>query len=758
MYDPKPATQAWQRRHDHGAINQAFTRFLGIQERDQQLLVRYCWVFIAGGERFAEIFDAYLLVHSGTAEIINGFQAHGGDLAGLVRAQLQHLRDFLSSDISDVSADHLARIGDVHFRVGIEPAWVMGAYLLYWDHLHAIVLSNRDIDDADRAVLADAVSKLLFRDMGLMLQGYWDAAMDALQREKTTLDNLQQQVTNLLANLPQVLWSVDVISNRPLYISPTGSKIFNAEVEMPIPCLTWTVPEDRQSVQRAWEQALAGRQVTVESRVVEPGSGERRWYRRVFQPFTDDTGRVVRVDGFMEDATEHKIATERLHALATTDSLTGLHNRALFMDRFGQAIASARRSGSARHVALLLMDLDHFKEINDTLGHPTGDRVLCMVADRLRASLRDADTVARLGGDEFAVLLPDVADGRAMAELVARKINGCFTKPFVYGDQEMYLDVGIGIALYPEHGDDVDSLMSRADVAMYSAKHRDIGFSFYDAVSDVHSAQRLQLSADLRPALEQGDFVLHYQPKVDLRTGSVNGAEVLVRWRHGQLGMIGPDQFIPLAERNGTISPLTEYVIAGALRECQTWRNLGYRMRVAVNVAGRTFHQANLAERIAALIGAAGAVPDCLEIEITENVLMADIERGASVLKRLSEMGVNIAIDDFGTGHSSLAYLKKLPLRTLKIDKSFVSNMTNDDNDAVIVRSTIDLAHNLGYVVVAEGVENQDTADLLAILGCDAMQGFHISHPLDAAAMGAWLARCPYDVACGSSSPSPSPR
>ncbi|MHB8454538.1 MAG: EAL domain-containing protein [Acidiferrobacterales bacterium] len=739
MRGPKPAAQIWQRSYDQRTINQVFTRFLGIGEPDQELLQRYRTVFLTGSDQFAEVFYAYLLSYPGTAEIIRAYQTNGGEIPGLVRSQLEHLWNFLSADISDASVERLSVIGGIHFRAGIEPVWTIGAYRLYWDHLHSAAASSLSIDDDDRLALRDAVSKLLFRELGLMLEGYWDAAMNALQCEKSALFERQEQVTSLLSNLPQVLWSSDVINNRLLYVSPASSRICDKEIGNLIPCLAWTLPEDRENVLRAWDQAVAGNQVVVESRMEEPGSGEQRWFRRMFYPFSDETGRVIRVDGVMEDATESRLTTERLHIMATTDSLTGLHNRALFMDRLSHAIASAKRNGPGRVVGLLLMDLDHFKEINDTLGHPTGDRVLCLVADRLRASLRGADTVARLGGDEFAVLLPDVSDARATTELVARKVLACFSRPFVHGDQEMYLDAGIGIALYPDHGDDLDSLMSRADVAMYSAKHGDVGFAFYDAVNDAHSAQRLQLSVELRSAIEQDEFVLYYQPKIDLRTGRVDGVEALVRWRHGELGLLEPDRFIPQAERNGTITSLTDRVIAQAMRQCQVWRNQGHPMRVAVNVAGRTFHQANLADRIAVLINEAGAGPECLEIEITENVLMADIERGAGNLQRLSEMGVIIAIDDFGTGHSSLAYLKKLPLHTLKIDKSFVLNMTNDDNDAVIVRSTIDLAHNLGYIVVAEGVEDQDTWDLLVILGCDVIQGFHASPPLDAAGMSDWL-------------------
>jgi diguanylate cyclase (GGDEF)-like protein len=552
------------------------------------------------------------------------------------------------------------------------------------------------------------------------------------------VEELQHHVTSLLSNLPQILWSVDVVNNKPLYVSPTTRRICELDIEMPIPCLSWTIPEDRETVQRAWRQALDGEQVEVESRVRAPGQ-PLRWFRRVFLPSTDASGRVVRIDGLMEDATDTRLAIERLHELATTDSLTGLHNRALFKDRLEQAIASARRDTRERRVVLMLMDLDHFKEINDTLGHPVGDAVLRQVSERLRQELRESDTLARLGGDEFGILLPEADDGRAMAERVARNVLDCFSKPFRHGDQELYLGVGIGIALFPDHGDDVDTLLSRADVAMYSAKHQDTPFVLYDAARDPHTPQRLQLVAELRRAIDRGEFLLRYQPQVDLRHRCVVGVEALIRWNHPHLGLLLPEQFLSTAERTGLINPITDWVLGEAMRQGCTWQRNGLPLRVAVNLASRNFQQPDLVGKIEQAIRHSGATIDCLEIEITENALLTDIERAAAVLQRLHDMRVTVSIDDYGTGYSSLAYLKKLPLTTLKIDQSFVHDMARDDNDAVIVRSTIDLAHNLGYRVVAEGVEDAEVRDLLEILGCDCIQGNFVSAPCDATQFESWL-------------------
>ena len=385
-------------------------------------------------------------------------------------------------------------------------------------------------------------------------------------------------------------------------------------------------------------------------------------------------------------------------------------------------------------VALILLDLDHFKEINDTLGHPAGDEVLRQVGKRLSSLLRESDTLARLGGDEFAVLLPEVRNGQEAAQKVVQTILDSFIEPFWYQNNELYLGAGIGISLFPDNGEDANALMSRADVAMYSAKHKDIGYLFYDPKTDPHTQERLQLNSDLRHALERDEFVLYYQPQINIRTGRIIGVEALIRWQHPELGLLLPDEFIPFAERSGLIHPLTDWVIVTALRQCRKWQLAGHNLRIAVNVSARSFQDRKLVARLEELLNAGETCLPAghIEIEITENILMSDIEHGAVVLQQLRELGVSVAIDDFGTGYSSLAYLKKLPIHSMKVDKSFVMNMAEDESDTAIVLSTIDLAHNLGFSIVAEGVENQGTLDILNKLGCDYAQGFHISHPLPA--------------------------
>ncbi|MGH2735602.1 MAG: putative bifunctional diguanylate cyclase/phosphodiesterase [Actinomycetota bacterium] len=422
---------------------------------------------------------------------------------------------------------------------------------------------------------------------------------------------------------------------------------------------------------------------------------------------------------------------------ALHDALTGLPNRTLFRDRLEQAIRNGREKSSA--FAVMIMDLNHFKEVNDTLGHHNGDLLLQEIARRLASVLDPADTVARLSGDEFAILLPEARDRQSAAQ-VARRLVGSLTEPFVL--QEVCLEVGasIGIACYPENGTDANLLLQRADVAMYLAKdsHRD--FEFYSEQRDQYSAGRLALAAELRRALDNKELFLQYQPKAELGSGRVVGAEALVRWIHPVEGFMPPDEFIPLAERTGLIGPLTLYVLNSAIGQCREWLDKGLDLRVAVNLSVRNLLDLDLPRDIGGLLTKWGVSPDRLVLEITESTIMADPVRALEVVNELQRMGLSLAIDDFGTGYSSLAYLKRLPVEEIKIDRSFVMSMMADDNDAVIVRSTVDLGRNLGLRVVAEGVETAEMWDSLAELGCDIAQGYYLSRPLKPAEFETWLA------------------
>jgi len=446
----------------------------------------------------------------------------------------------------------------------------------------------------------------------------------------------------------------------------------------------------------------------------------------------------------LRDVSERRQLERALTRQAFTDQLTGLPNRALLHDRTQQAIRLAGRQGLT--AALLLLDLDRFKEVNDTLGHHHGDLLLQQVAERLQGSLRDSDTAARLGGDEFAVLLPQITSVQA-ATAVADKLRAAIEAPFAVDGLTLDVDASIGVAAYPDHATDANQLLQRADVAMYAAKATHAGYTVYDPTLDQHNPRRLGLLGQLRRALAAGELVVHYQPKADARSARILGVEALVRWQHPEHGLLGPGEFIPLAETTGLIRPLTSYVLQVALRQCRTWLDAGRDLSVAVNLSTRCLLDLTLPDQITQLLENTAVAPERLVLEITESAIMTDPTRALEILNRLHTLGVRLAIDDFGTGYSSMAYLKSLPVDELKVDRSFVKHLRDNQNDAVIVRSTVDLGHNLGLQVVAEGVEDQATWQELATLGCDTVQGYYLAKPMPAAELATWLATQPQPVA-----------
>ncbi len=446
-------------------------------------------------------------------------------------------------------------------------------------------------------------------------------------------------------------------------------------------------------------------------------------------------GALILATVFMKRQDEHNAA---LMHQALHDELTGLPNRNLLYDRLQQAIYLGRRA--RKSVALLVMDLDRFKEVNDALGHQSGDLLLKQISKRLREALREFDTVARLGGDEFAVLLS--GGNVQQATQLANKVIQLLDPVYNINGIDIDAKASIGIAVYPDHGENAEDLIRRADVAMYQAKQQGIGFTVYAAESDPQSLRRLTLHGDLRQAIENDvGLTLHYQPEVDLASGLVIGVEALLRWNHPQKGFIPPDEFIPLAEKSGLIAVLTELVLNKAFHQYNTWRRAGIRLNVSINLSARNLHDTRLPAHIGQLLGAWNIPPDDIYLEITESAMMTDPVKAKRILTEFDAMGLGLAIDDFGTGYSSLSYLKQLPVSIIKIDKSFVMDMTQDEDDASIVRATIDLAHNLGLKVVAEGVENKETLSVLQSHGCDFLQGYYISKPVPPDELVRWLAR-----------------
>ncbi|MDQ2743535.1 MAG: EAL domain-containing protein [Chloroflexota bacterium] len=444
----------------------------------------------------------------------------------------------------------------------------------------------------------------------------------------------------------------------------------------------------------------------------------------------------IGVQGIGRDIRDRKRFEETLRHQALHDALTDLPNRTLFDDRLHQAIITARRERSS--LALLMMDLDRFKEVNDTFGHHYGNLLLQQIGPRLRQVVRQSDTIARMGGDEFAMLLPG-ATARG-ASVTARKIRQALAEPFVLEDQTADIDGSIGITLFPRHGDDAATLLLRADVAMYVAKRNHSDYAIYSPEQDENSPERLQLIAELRRAIDRDRLVLHYQPTVDLSSGRVNSVEALVRWPHAAHGLLQPEQFIPLAEQLGLIGPLSRWALKSALGEMQRWRQADLRLCVAVNLSSRDLHDVRLVNSIGRLLQTLTIDAPCLTVELTESAVMSDPEHSMKILTRLHDMGVRVAIDDFGTGYSSLSYLRRLPVDEIKIDRSFVIDLADTEDHALIVGAIVDLGHKLGMQVAAEGVEKLATLDLLRSMGCDKAQGYYLGRPMPADEVAEWVA------------------
>jgi diguanylate cyclase (GGDEF)-like protein/PAS domain S-box-containing protein len=502
--------------------------------------------------------------------------------------------------------------------------------------------------------------------------------------------------------------------------------------------------EHRETVDELLAETVSGARgsFALEARCTT-NSGALLWahVRAVAEQREDDA--PLRVVAMIENITERKRAEQELirqsqlnEHQALHDPLTGLPNRLLFGERIGHAIRHAERSHSK--LAVVLMDLDRFKEVNDSLGHSAGDELLVKVGERMRDAIRGSDTVARLGGDEFGLLLPDLHDGEGAVPVITR-IRAALERPVHVHSLPLAVEASIGIAIYPEHGTDAQALIQKADVAMYDSKRDNASHTFYDEGSHEYDVTRLTLVAELRRAIAAHELILHYQPKAALESGDVRSVEALLRWVHPERGMVFPDSFIPIAQETGLIGPLTLYVVEEALRQGRRWRDAGLNLSISVNLSTRNLLDRDFPNQVAALLKRWGMGPEWLELEVTESSMLANPTRAKAVLNELSALGLRLSIDDFGTGYSSLSYLRQLPVDEIKIDRSFVMGMGEQAGDAVIVRSTVDLGRNLGLEVVAEGVETLDSWNTLRALGCNTAQGYFLSKPVSADELTSWL-------------------
>lgn len=454
---------------------------------------------------------------------------------------------------------------------------------------------------------------------------------------------------------------------------------------------------------------------------------------------TIENDHLIEVWGVTRDTTERRRYVDRLEYQATHDILTGLPNRT-HLETVTCKILQAKKSApkNKSNLALMIVDLDGFKEINDTLGHHVGDNIIKEIGPRIKRVVTSLHaTIARLGGDEFAILLPDIANARD-AVIVAEKVLMAIRQEYIVDEMVIDIRASIGVSLYPDQAKDFSTLMRYADVAMYTAKKSMSGIEIYDADIDQHSPKRLLLMNELGKAIRENQLTLYYQPKISLETSEVVGVEALARWIHPTMGFISPAEFIPIAEMTDMINELTEWVLSESLRQVRKWQDDGIALKVAVNISARNLLNDNVLQIIECLLHRFSLSPSCLELEITETTIMNNADYSLSILEQMNNLGIDLSIDDFGTGYSSLAYLKRLPVKWLKIDYAFIINMLEDEQDQIIVNSTINMAHNLGLSVVAEGVESQDVLSRLSAMQCEHAQGYHIARPMPAEEFENW--------------------
>lgn len=553
--------------------------------------------------------------------------------------------------------------------------------------------------------------------------------MSVIRRENSLVRENEERLLGFIDNANDLIHCITLEGNILFMNSAMKNSIGSmTESSDVIGFLGLVTTNTREIAARELNKCLGGKKTEPFELAFKGGDGLEIWAEgNLTCSFKD--GQPALLWGIWRDVTERKRAQERLFSLAHNDNLTGLPNRILFRDRLRQSIAYANRL--KRFCALLFLDLDRFKIINDSLGHPVGDRLLQSVAKSLLASVREVDTVARFGGDEFTIVVSNL-ERPADVEVVAAKVLESLQKPYLIDGHELFAMASIGISIYPEHGEDIDALIKKADIAMYEAKGQGGDrYLVYDSSMDQNSHKRLLLENGLRKALIRDEFRLVYQPKVDIVSGQITAMEALIRWDHPEFGLVKPDEFIPLAEETGIIVSIGEWVLDRACRQNMEWITQGVaQIRVAVNISGYHLQQADFVSRLEKIVAATGMPFDLLEIEITESVIMQNPDFTIGVLNQIQAMGINISVDDFGTGYSSLAHLKRFSVNTLKIDKAFVRDLESNQTDAAITSAIIAMGNSLNLKVIAEGVETEGQYTFLQEAMCDEIQGYLISRPI----------------------------
>lgn len=557
------------------------------------------------------------------------------------------------------------------------------------------------------------------------------------------LEALRARVAAITSTLPDVVWSVEIPANEIAYVSPAVEAVFGKTAEQMRGQLSaWSDlihPEDRERVLAVWNLALRGGRIETEYRVITP-QGMQRWIETRGQPARDASGAVVRIDGVARDITERRAHEERLAFLARYDELTGLPNRALFLDHLAGTLRRAREAGTTTAVAV--GNLRRLRRVNECFGWSAGDALLRAFAQRLRAQWPDPEQLARISGDIFALVLSNFTDPVGIAVTVDKAIESATEFPFIIEDQEFRIALAVGVTVCPPDAYDPQTLLLNAEAALQRAKLSGERVLVYQPDMNSSVAETLLLESRLRGALEKEEFVLHYQPKVDASNGRVTGLEALIRWNDPRQGLVPPTKFIHILEETRLIREVGAWVIRKALTESRDWRlTHGGPLRVAINVSPVQLKQPDFVDTVRRAIEGLGIAASQLDLEITETMVMDDIAANARKIQALRDMGMNVAIDDFGTGHSSLAYLAQLPVNALKIDRAFVATMTSDAHSMTLVSTIITLARALGLKVIAEGVETDEQAKMLRLLRCDELQGYLYSKPLKATEVEAFLRR-----------------